>query len=728
MFRLSCFPLFLCFAALAVAQQPEVKQGHSRHGSAYDSGLRGRPHLMKGTGSTPFKISAKTPEVQAYFDQANALMHSFWWEEAERSLRWCIKLDPDCAMAYLALARVGNGPIDQTGRYRDFLNAAIKRKYNVTERERMYIEAFEEAYAKDVKDSELILRQKLQAIVLKYPDDVEAKAMVAWIKPRPGEEYLRNLLVAEIQKVNPAHPGAVHLTIHNWDYKEPIQAIKSATSYSKYAPGIGHALHMPGHIFSKIGMWHEAARAMDSATRTELKYMNDRLALPFETWNFQHNRNYLSFIQEQLGMAELSLQGARDLLSAPTDPAGSNKAGGGLVYEGRAALIRGCLKFERYDDLLKPGALPYDDDEMDQMYRHWTETQAWAGKGNGPEARKSYEAFAGILRKRATADNKKVSMDRPSQTDDTWDDELPELEAQVLLAEGKIDEGGKVLLEAAEIERKQRITEPIAGDPPDVAWSVARILGDFQMKQGEPLKAIESYERALQYEPNCGFALSGLALAHHAAGHLDKAKEYAGRLEYVWSGADPGLRWLTAVRALKLDAKPIAVTPQPERPYRPAELKHYGPSNWTPFPAPALTTLNVNGKQINLADYRGKNILLVFYLGESCVHCVEQLAKINGRMSDFEKENTVVLGVSSTAPEANKESLKLGAMKIKLLSDKNHENARRFASYDDFEEMELHSTILIDAQGRIRWKRTGGDPFMDMDYLLRELRHIRTTR
>jgi peroxiredoxin len=126
-----------------------------------------------------------------------------------------------------------------------------------------------------------------------------------------------------------------------------------------------------------------------------------------------------------------------------------------------------------------------------------------------------------------------------------------------------------------------------------------------------------------------------------------------------------------------------------------------------------------------LEDYRGKNVLLVFYLSESCVHCVEQLAKINERLKEFTDKNTVVLGVSSTPPEKNKESLKLGDMGITLLSDTAHENARRFASYDDFEEMELHSTILINKEGRIFWKRTGGDPFMNVDFLLREIARIK---
>lgn len=192
----------------------------------------------------------------------------------------------------------------------------------------------------------------------------------------------------------------------------------------------------------------------------------------------------------------------------------------------------------------------------------------------------------------------------------------------------------------------------------------------------------------------------------------------------MWSGADPGLRWAKEVAALNLKATPIADVPAKETPYRPAELASYGPSNWEPFAAPKLECRDKDGKPVTLEQFRGKNVLLVFYLNEACVHCVEQLAKINGQIAAFEKANTVVLAVSSTAPEVNKESVKLGDFGIQLLSDRDHENARRYSSYDDFEGIELHSTILIDGQGRVRWKRTGGDPFANVDYLLREVARV----
>jgi peroxiredoxin len=168
----------------------------------------------------------------------------------------------------------------------------------------------------------------------------------------------------------------------------------------------------------------------------------------------------------------------------------------------------------------------------------------------------------------------------------------------------------------------------------------------------------------------------------------------------------------------------VAETITTERPYRPEELARIGPINWEPYAAPQLNCVDTDGARVSLQDYKGTNVLLVFYLSDECVHCVEQLTAINARADDWARENTVVLGVSSASPEKNKASAKLGKLPMRLLSDHDHENARRFASYDDFENIELHSTILIDANGRVHWKRTGGEPFTDVEFLLKSVKQM----
>jgi len=691
--------------------------GHSKHGSAFDSGMRTKPWEMKGIGSAPFPITSKNREVQKWFDQGNALLHSFWFEEAERSFRWCLKLDPDCAMAYLGLAMCGfnwfsmEAPTfndKEFGRFKTFLTEAGKRKKFASDREVMYIEAYEAATVPKEQNRVKVLTDKLNAIAAKYPEDLEARSEAAFynigkISAQDNETFIKGILAK-----NPLHPGALHANIHNWDGRSSTRALESCVKYAEASPGIGHAMHMPGHIYSKVGMWHEAAIAMDSATRIELQYMDDRLALPFETWNYPHNRNYLCYIQEQLGMVGMAMQGARDMLSAPRDPEYNAGPEGIITSQGNGALMRALLKFEKWDEILGKNAIEWDPkDPNSKSFKALLEAFALNGIGRTAEARGKIEEVKKLH---------KPSFGEPAE---------PKVaEALIGLAEGKAEESVALLKKAAEADEKERNSGSFTNDPPFAAWPVYRILGDVLRQRGDQEGAIAAYNKSLALEPNDGFTLSGLALAYHTAGNLDMAAYYAGRLEYVWSKAEPGLKWLEDVRKLGLQLKPIAETPAPERQYEPKSLEKYGPTNWQPFAAPRLAVRDVDGKPVTLDQYKGKNILLVFFLGEACVHCVGQLKSINDKMDEFKARDTVVLGVCSAAPAALKESVTLGGVGITFLSDNNHENARRFSSYDDFEGMELHSTILIDRDGKIRWKRTGGDPFMKIDFLLKELERV----
>lgn len=703
--------------------------GHSKHGRAFDTGLRQKPWRMEGIGTAHFPITTRVPEVQEWFDQGNALLQSFWYEEAERSFRWCLKLDPDCAMAYWGMARTGlswsTGLSDfpEVKRYKDFLKEAVRRKAGVTVRERMYIEAWDGAMSAEPSARVKVLNKKLQELVIAFPDDVEAEVLLAMFSIEAGNAMGTEMIVRDVLRRQPDHPGAHHTRIHNWDGVLAEQAIPSCQAYGKIAPGIGHSNHMPGHNYSKIGMWHEAARSMDAATRVELRYMNERLALPFETWNYAHNRNYLCYIQEQLGMAAASLQGARDLLAAPREPKRGKGPEYGTPDQGLAAQVRALIKFERWDDILKTGTIQWPDGEGDKVLKAFVETLAYTGQGKFVDARSRLADLKELLRPKA-AESKGNSDGGFPLDENTLAVELSVAEGLLCAAEGNLLDGTRFLTQGAAIEKKRRDADEYGNDPPDAAWPVNRLLGDVYLRAGEHRLAIEAYERALKQERNDAFSLAGLAQAYSKSGNREKAAECAGRFAYVWSACDPGLKWKAEVDALGLNAAPIAQTPASERPYALDAQSSMGPLNWEPFAAPRLECTDTDGKTVGIEDFRGKNVILVFYLGDQCPHCVEQLVAINGRASDWESENAVVLAVSSTSADKNKQSEKLGKLSMRLLSDRDHENARRFTSYDDFEEMELHSTILIDAKGRVHWKRTGGDPFADMDFLLQSLKRM----
>jgi len=720
-------PVLLAVLSVVRIAGADESAGHSRHGAAFDTGLRQKPWRMEGIGQAHFPITTKVPEVQEWFDQGNALLQSFWYEEAERSFRWCLKLDPECAMAYWGLARTGlnwsTGLADyaEVKRYKDFLKEAVRRKDSVSPRERQYIEAWETAMAADAPERVKILGQKLQELTLEYPDDVEAETLFAMFSIKAGNALGTEMIVRDILRKAPDHPGAHHTRIHNWDGALAEQAIASCQAYGRVAPGVGHSNHMPGHNYAKIGMWHEAARSMDAATRVELRYMSERLALPFETWNYRHNRNYLCYIQEQLGMATASLEGASDLLAAPRDPQRNKERESSIFDQGMTAQIRALVTFERWDDILKPGTIAWRGDDDDKLLRGLVETLAYTGQGKTVDARSRLAETRELVREQGAAEE---TPDRNPSAKDSFAIELMAAEGFLCAAEGNLLDATRHLTEAAALEKEAREAGDYPNDPPNAAWPVYRLLGDVYLRAGEFRLAIEAYERALKQVPNDGFSLAGLAQAYFKSGNREKAAQYAGRFAYVWAHCDPGLRWKAEVDALGLGATPIAQTPVPERPYTLDAQAALGPLNWLPFAAPRLDCLDTEGKTVRLEDFRGQNVLLVFYLSDECAHCVEQLVAIDGRATDWTGQNTVVLAVSSATPEQNKASEKLGKLSIQLLSDRDHDNARRFTSYDDFEEMELHSTFLIDAKGRVHWKRTGGEPFADMDFLIESLKRM----
>ncbi len=696
------------------------KQGHSRHGNAFNTGPREKPWVIEGIGKVNFPITTSKPEVQMWFNQGIALLHSFWYYEAERAFRWAIKLDPDCAMAYWGLALAA----EEGERERDFLKEASKRKEKVSERERLYIEAWEARIATDLPKEaggneatyELRNRQfrnRLEQLILKYPQDIEAKAFLALQFMGRENRYGTEAILQQILAKDPNHPGAHHYRIHNWDSKEGNHALDSCALYGRIAPQIGHAQHMPGHIYTDIGMWNEAAISMDAATRVEKQYMKQRLIFPFNTWNYAHNQNYLCYIQEQLGMAETAILGAKQIMAAPLDPEHNNPDQYAAHWQGTIAMMRALIKFERWKELLDPNTFYWRDNARDKMYNAYCEVQAYLAMNEKEKAAKSFAAHAALSKELEKPENKWLTEDYTIQT--------LELKSLLTLANGDTITGLTMLADAAkrEIEMRER-----QDDPPDYPNALYNTLGYAYLKHKSPTLAAEAFNKTLEVVRNDGFALAGLIEAYSAIGEKEQARDAYARLLYVWSDADANLRWMERAKSFGLEAKPKDTSPVAQRSYKRTTLEQFGPSIWEPYNAPQLDALDATGKRVTLADFRGKNVLLIFYLGDECPHCMLQLREVTKRYGELKGTNTEVLAISSDKPEENAETNKKGELPFRLLSDANFENAHRYKSFDDFEEIALHSTILIDKFGRVHWARSGGDPFMDFNFLIKEIQRL----
>src|SRR5579871_2793277 len=243
----------------AAATPPPIQPGHSQHGSAFDEGPRQRAKLMRGYGTVHFLITTSDPEAQRFFDQGINQLYSFFYFEAERSFRTAAMLDPDCAMAYWGMARSENGGT----RSKTFIELAQKRSAKVTDRERRYIaaEAIKNGPDKvngQSRDAAYI--NALEQLVLAYPNDLEAKVQLEWALPNEIEgksnRIAKDALLREVLAHNPDHPAAHHFRIHLWDGKNGAAALDSCRAYPRVAPAIGHAQHMPGHIYAQLGMWN----------------------------------------------------------------------------------------------------------------------------------------------------------------------------------------------------------------------------------------------------------------------------------------------------------------------------------------------------------------------------------------------------------------------------------------------------------------------------------------
>jgi peroxiredoxin/tetratricopeptide (TPR) repeat protein len=683
--------------------------GHSRFGEAFDEGPRERPVKMTGIGITHFPITTANPEVQLWFDQGHTLLHSFWYYEAERAFRWASKLDPEAPMPYWGMVRATSG-----ARARAFMKEASKRKAKASERERAYIEAWELQYVEGAQTTEgrRKFTKALESLVMKYPDDIEAKALLGneiMGSTRVGTEFLMRQVLAKDAK----HPGAHHYRIHNWDDEDGALALDSCRVYGDIVSGIGHALHMPGHIYAGVGMFHESAISLDSATRAEIAYMGRQMVFPYNTWNYAHNRNYLSYVQEQLGLPSEAIRGARELLAVPLDPKLNVATRMSPHWQGVTALSRALIKFERWDEILKDQSIPWGDSLRDRLGARYTTAMAQIGKKGLEAASKAVDDHAAL----------KGDIDKDGNASLKRQFEVQDMELRGLLAllKGDAIDGITLLTQAAPKELEQR---SYYDDPPFFATLMWSRLGFAYLDQQSPKLAVDAFTRALKAVPNDPFSLAGLVQAHHALGENKQAADAMGRLEFVWSDAEQGLRWLRDARATGVKSAPIDRSPAKQRSYRRTTLEQFGPAIWTPFTAPSLEVTDPTGRRLTLDQFRGKNVILTFYLGAGCAHCVKQVKDLSERAAEWTRLDTVVVAVSQDAPEQNAKSQELSPLQVMLGSDTNWQNARRFKSYDDFEEMGIHSTILIDKGGRVYWAQHGGAPFDDFKFLTSQLQRM----
>jgi len=687
------------------APGPEVPdRSHSMLGGAFDQGPRQAARLMKGIGNVHFPVTTSKPEAQKFFDQGINYLYSFSWFESERSFRTAAKLDPDCAMAYWGMAMA-----DST-RGKEFLKFAQDRESKVTDRERRYIDALAITFRDgDGKKNTNDNIHALEALVHAYPDDIEAKAMLAWVlhDEQSGSSFrvAIDALLREVLAKNPLHPAAHHYRIHMWDGDNAEAALDSAVSYAKAAPGVGHALHMPGHIYARLGMFLKATYSLESATRAERRYCAEVGEMPFETWDFLHNQDFLCGTVGYTGRIHDGVKFAIEMRDTPFDPQFN---AGSSFNRGRFNLLRARVRGERWDDILNDKQHGWTDSAGDRLWLGYAQGLAALGKGDMVNAR------------RIGAELAKLNVNG-----DLQDAARLEMRGRLAVQDGKPTEGIDMLKKALEMENRSFAH----GDPINYPRPVYESLAWAYLTTKQPTEAEALLRTGIKREPDNGFGIAMLVEALLAEGRRPEALEQYARLAEVWQHADSDLPALARVKALNLESDPACTVRSPfPTPFVPsAEMVHYGPAEWQPFPAPDVALTGPDGKPTRLSSFKGHNTLLVFYLGGSCPACTLQLNALGKEKAAFTALDTQIVAVSSDAPQANQTFLSANPnYPLKIFSDVKYDAAKRCKAFDDFENKELHATLLLDKQGRVWWYRYGVEPFTDNKFLKEEIARMNT--
>lgn len=555
--RFSCVWLIAFMASLflqAMLPPPAVSQSRSLNMGAIDFPTSG------------------TPEAQRHFLRGVAAMHSFWYEVALEAFRESTRVQPDFVMGYWGEAMVHNHPVwneQKTEAARAVLRR-IPKMAQATQRERAYLQAVSLLYGEGSKEErDRAYAAAMEQLHRDYPEDLEAACFyalallgVAEHEPRGSRTHIRAGAVAlDVFTQNPSHPGAAHYTIHAFDDPDhAILALPAARRYAQSAPDVPHAVHMPGHIFLQLGMWPEAAAAIEADRRTALEF-GLRTLPPNESllWtHLSHSLHWLHYVYLQQGRhreaAELLDQKQSDMnMVLPR----SEKHATPSEWERRlrrdhetmiAAHILETQEWEAAEKLLPD---PRADDQAGLSALHeFTRGYAAARMGSASASKSVASLRRGTVDKQRARRGKFLPIRALA------------LEAVVAASAGNLDEAIAHARQAADLDGSLGL----ASGPPRTIKPPHELLGELLLAAGRPDEARRSFETALFRHPKRARAMLGAARAAAESRRHDDALRYYRQLLAIWTQADPGLRELEEARRYVQGANiSTGVTRSPKR-------------------------------------------------------------------------------------------------------------------------------------------------------------------
>jgi len=507
--------------------------------------------LFADLGNHQHPITTKSEMAQKYFNQGLTLAFGFNHAEAVRSFEACVKHDPECAMCYwgmsFALGPNINAPMSPENMPAawEALQKAKKHADGASKRERAYIDALSKRYEKEPPADRAPLDRAfcdaMREVAEKYPNDLDAQAIfaesamdtMAWDyyqkdgSPKP----LTNEVIATLERIlkaDPNHIAAIHYYIHAVEASStPERAEPYADRLGALCPGAGHLVHMPSHIYYRVGRYNDATAANERAAKADESYITQCKAQGFyPAMYYSHNVHFLLASAMEEGRSEVAIQNGKKLYDLTAD---SQFEEFPVLEEFRPIYWYTLARFGKWKEILAQPA-PKETLRYSNAMWHYARGRAFVGLGRLKDAQKERDALAAIAADPKLAEFK---MQSGSTAGQLMSIARHVLDASIAEARGRTNDAVSELRMAIAIQDSLPYTEP-----PPWYFPVRHALGAALLKAKRNAEAEQVYRDDLERNPGNGWSLYGLAASLHAQGNGKDAAAADQRFKQAWVRAD----------------------------------------------------------------------------------------------------------------------------------------------------------------------------------------------
>ncbi len=520
---------------------------HAGHGAHAAHGGAAKTPLLDNLGTHSHEITTTSAEAQAYFDQGYRQLFNFNHAAAIASFQEALKRDPACAMCWWGIA-FAHGPNinmpmmpEAVAPATDAIANAQRLAAGASAAERDYIAALAKRYSADANADRAALDKAFAAamreVARKYPDDLDAQTLYAealmdtspwdyWqagTTPKAGLEALVPTIEAVLKK-SPNHPGAIHLYIHAVEKADPRRAEKSAGRLAALMPGAGHIVHMPTHIYNRVGRYNESVELNQQAAKADEGYFaatNDRGM--YAAMYYVHNLHFVWTAATTEGRSATALEYAKRVVDA-VPPEMARQVPNVQVFV--PTLMYTQLRFGKWDDVLAQPAPDKQLQFVNAMW-HYARARAFAAKGDVAKAKGELALIA------FSDDEAKRFAGFGMPGAELVDIAKHVAAADIALAEGNTKAAVETLSAAVKLQDALPYMEPPWWDFP-----VRQYLGAALLRRNQPQAAERVYREDLKEWTRNGWSLYGLKDALSRQRKVREARATDAAFRKAWARAD----------------------------------------------------------------------------------------------------------------------------------------------------------------------------------------------